>query len=549
MLSTSRRAGARRGTRVGAIVAAAAVVVTLVPALLLSSPSNAASTRAAASLPAADSSVFTATGTRPQASLNGHSRRVNPSAYKAFTLNSSALTGRLATAPDEKAKGAAPATLQLPAPNGDLVTFDVVESSIMESGLAAAHPEIKTYAGRSQDGKATVRFDVTPMGFHAFVRGARGGDAWFIDPAYNGDDSLYLSYMGDDLAAPERGLVEPELPEIADLAQDGGQDAGEGPGDAVKLRTYRLALTTDPSYATYFGTANVLAEKVTLVNRVNEVYNDDLAIRLVLINDTDKLNLDTAAKATGTNGPCGGAACFTTGQLASCGGGSLSANRIALGQLIGADNYDIGHLGLGVNGGGVASAGRRRQQQGERLHRSPPTGGRLLRRRLRGSRDGPPVRRRRTPSTAPSSTARAATARRPPRSSRAPATSVMAYAGICQQDNLQPHSDPYFSQRSQTNITAYVTSALTAVNEVQTVSLYSWDGADAITLTFMGQTTAPIPAGSTTAQIDTALESLPAIGTNGVAVNGYGSNAAGLPNGIQVTFNGSTPTSPCRPRG
>ena len=79
----------------------------------------------------------------------------------------------------------------------------------------------------------------------------------------------------------------------------------------VKLRTYRLALVTDPSYATYFGTANVLAEKVTLVNRVNEVYNDDLAIRLVLINDTDKLNLDTAAKATGANGPCGGGACFT----------------------------------------------------------------------------------------------------------------------------------------------------------------------------------------------------------------------------------------------
>ena len=200
MLSTSRRAGARRGTRVGAIVASAAVVVTLVPALLLSAPSNAASTRAAASPVAADASVFTATGSRPQASSNGHQRRVNPSAYKAFTLDSSALDGRLSAAPDESAKGAAPATLQLPAPNGDVVTFDVVESSIMESGLAADHPEIKTYAGRSQDGSATVRFDVTPMGFHAFVRGAHGGDAWFIDPAYNGDDSLYLSYMGDDAA-------------------------------------------------------------------------------------------------------------------------------------------------------------------------------------------------------------------------------------------------------------------------------------------------------------------------------------------------------------
>ena len=452
MLSTSRRAGARRGMRVGAVVASAAVVVTLVPALLLSSPSNASSTRAAASPAAADSSLFTATGTRPQASLNGHNRRVSPSAYKAFTLNSSALAGRLAAAPDESAKGAAPATLQLPAPNGDLVTFDVVESSIMESGLAAAHPEIRTYAGRSQDGKATVRFDVTPMGFHAFVRGARGGDAWFIDPAYNGDDSLYLSYMGDDLAAPERGLVEPELPEIDDLAKGGGQDAGEGPGDAVKLRTYRLALTTDPSYATYFGTANVLAEKVTLVNRINEVYNDDLAIRMVLINNTEELNLDTAAKATGTNGPCGGAAASRPDQLASCGAGSLlDRNRHRARPAH--RRRELRHRPPRPRcqrRRRRRPRRRRRRQQGARLHRSPPTGGRLLRHRLRGSRDGPPVRRRRTPSTAPSATARAATAR--PGASVEPGSgsSVMAYAGICQQDNLQPHTDPYFCQRSQT---------------------------------------------------------------------------------------------------
>ncbi len=92
MLSTSRRAAARRGTRVGAIVASAAVVVTLVPALLLSSPSNAASTRAAASSAPAGDSVWSATSSRAQASLNGHKRRVNPSASKAYTLNAGALT-------------------------------------------------------------------------------------------------------------------------------------------------------------------------------------------------------------------------------------------------------------------------------------------------------------------------------------------------------------------------------------------------------------------------------------------------------------------------
>jgi len=35
---------------------------------------------------------------------------------------------------------------------------------------------------------------------------------------------------------------------------------------------------------------------LTLMNRVNQIYNDDLAIRLVLVDGSDKLNLDTVEK-------------------------------------------------------------------------------------------------------------------------------------------------------------------------------------------------------------------------------------------------------------
>ena len=61
-----------------------------------------------------------------------------------------------------------------------------------------------------------------------------------------------------------------------------------------QLRTYRLALITDPGYADYFGgPANVTAAKVALMNRVDQVYEDDLSIRLQLIANNDLLNLDT----------------------------------------------------------------------------------------------------------------------------------------------------------------------------------------------------------------------------------------------------------------
>ena len=52
----------------------------------------------------------------------------------------------------------------------------------------------------------------------------------------------------------------------------------------------------------------------------------------------------------------------------------------------------------------------------------------------------------------------------------------MAYAGICLTDDEQPHSDGYFSQRSQQEIGAYTSSSQSPINEVQTVSLSHFGG-------------------------------------------------------------------------
>src|SRR5262245_19419895 len=81
---------------------------------------------------------------------------VAPDEFRALTLDDAALKADLAGAPSVGLKGRAAAAgpgtvLALPAPAGGVERFAVVESPIMEPGLAARHPEIKTYAGRGID--------------------------------------------------------------------------------------------------------------------------------------------------------------------------------------------------------------------------------------------------------------------------------------------------------------------------------------------------------------------------------------------------------------
>ena len=109
---------------------------------------------------------------------------VKPTEFRAFTLDQSELRASLRSAPKGARSAAGSSTvLSLPGPGGGTQRFRVYESSIMEAGLAAKHPEIKTYAGRGiDDPTASIVADTSPLGFHASVRSASGG--WYVDPYY-----------------------------------------------------------------------------------------------------------------------------------------------------------------------------------------------------------------------------------------------------------------------------------------------------------------------------------------------------------------------------
>ncbi|MFJ8578828.1 M12 family metallo-peptidase [Micromonospora sp. NPDC093277] len=484
---------------------------------------------------------------KPASTKAGKKASVKAERLAAFTLDRGSLKSTLDKAPRERVTVARQQRqiVSLPAPDGTLQRFELVNSPVMEAGLAAKHPEITTYAGTGlDDPTATIRADLTPLGFHASVRSAAGN--WYVDPYYHLDQSLYASYFARDLENPhgefvEREDVASEAHALADEIAAAQADAPAGP--LVKLRTYRVALVTDPSYANFFGVENVTAAKVTLMNRVTQIYEDETAIRLVLINDTDKTNLNTPALATEPNGPCGASACFTAAQISSCGSSTLSRNRIVLGQIVGASNYDVGHIGLGVNGGGVASlgviGGGSKAQGCTGL--PAPTGdyyavdyvAHEMGHQFAGNHtfNG-------TQYNCSGGNRSAANSYEPGSGS-----SIMAYAGICQQDNLQPHTDPYWSHRSYTEITTYVTSSRPAISEVQTVSLYDFDAnGDSFRVRYNGNDSAPIVRGVnyTTAGIKAAIEGIagwPAGAT--VTVAAFGGSGTLNDTGFQLTFGGT----------
>ena len=307
----------------------------------------------------------------------------------------------------------------------------------------------------------------------------------------------------------------------------------------TQLRTYRLALITDPSYANYFGgSANVTAAKVALMNRVNQVYESETSIRMVLVADNDKLNLDTAALATGANGPCGATACYTAATLASCGDDQgLGRNRIVAGLLIGADKYDIGHLALGANGGGLASlgvVGRAAKAQGC-TGVPQPTGdyyavdyvAHEMGHQFAGNHtfNG-------TVSSCASANRNAGTSVEPGSGS-----SVMAYAGICGTDNLQPHSDPYWSQRSFDEITTYTSSAETSQSEIQQAALTNFTtNGQQFVIRYNGNPSAAIVRGTnfTATGIKAAIEAISGWPSGGTVTVSAVSDAA-----FTITYGGT----------
>jgi hypothetical protein len=272
------------------------------------------------------------------------SRSIIPDKYQTFTLDFQGLKTYLANAPLEMsdAKKSETLLLEIPMPNGKTELFKVYESPVMESEISARYPDIKSYKAYSLSDKSKhTRFSVSPSGFHGAVFALDGEK--YIDPfssenntdyiIYNVKDHVVEGYSGvcgvEDESRPEIHHFNPTL-----------RNAEE-----VELRTYRLALacTGEWGRVTRRGTKEkCLADMNTMINRLNIIYEREMAIRYIIINDNDKLIfLDPATDPY---------------ENSNEGKKLVGINTSKLNAIIPSTSYDIGHLlSICFDIGGVVS--------------------------------------------------------------------------------------------------------------------------------------------------------------------------------------------------
>ena len=286
-------------------------------------------------------------------------RQIVPQKYLSFKLQTAEFLSLLAKAQNEKALQIqqSAAIISLPLPNGLIQRFRVVESPVMAPELSAAYPNIKTFSLRGiDDPYANGKLDYTEFGVHAMVMSPEGD--FFIDPYCVNNTQDYISYYTVDFKKDAEAI----LPESGPITETGTGKQKPAPavpaGTAQKtaaaacvganLRTYRLAVACTGEYAkaatglTAPTVAQTLARIVTSVNRVDGVYEKEVAVRLVLV-------------ATETN------VIFTNPSTDPFNGNNNSVTLINESQTIitntiGSANFDIGHT-FSTGGGGLAFLG------------------------------------------------------------------------------------------------------------------------------------------------------------------------------------------------
>ncbi|MDM5092094.1 reprolysin-like metallopeptidase [Aeromonas rivipollensis] len=326
--------------------------------------------------------------------------------------------------------------LNLPLPDGKEVTFNLQPYDLLPSDLAARYPGILAFKGYDESNPVeTGRFDLGPQGFHAMF--SHQGRMVFVDPLRNGDG--YAIYYQQDA----HSRLEEEADKV--IGSQAKALARQVLVDGNERKRYVIAISAAGEYTQYHGgTVEAgLGAIATLLNRVNEVYQRDVAAEFQLASGNDTIIFTDTATDPFNNDDGDIDANVTVQQNAQTQAGTK------LGP------FDIGHV-VNTGGGGLAGLGVLcTAEKSAGMTGSPnPVGDAFFIDYVAheiGHQFGADHTFNGTTGSCGGGNREASQAWEPGSGS-----SIMAYAGICGEENLQANSLPYFHSKSIEQMRAHM---------------------------------------------------------------------------------------------
>ncbi|MBK9257394.1 MAG: T9SS type A sorting domain-containing protein [Saprospiraceae bacterium] len=268
-----------------------------------------------------------------------------PVKYETFSLANTDFKKYMESAPPEFSheRGQNSFLVDFPLPDGKTETFVVFQSPVMEEGLAERYPSIKSWKGYAvNDQNKVIRLDYGPNGFHGAISTNDG--LVYIDPYTLGNiDNYIVYYTKDHISDLYRDRILCGADHEEHMHNDRrGTGSRSGEQEKMFLRVYRLAMACTGEWGSRRETVEkALADMVAMVNRANLIFEKELALRMVLVENNDKLIFLDPMTDPYTD--------------ADQGREILRQNTGNINTRIGSANYDIGHvLSVCFDVGGVA---------------------------------------------------------------------------------------------------------------------------------------------------------------------------------------------------
>ena len=269
-----------------------------------------------------------------------------PSEYEILSMDMNAFSKNLKRKSIEQKE-----IIELPNSEGSLSKFFIKETSNFEAELQAKFPTIISYSAQGiDDPTAVAKISIGTDGFHAVIFSGIQ-ETVYIDP-YSKDHTDFIVYKRSSLSKVDEDFkCQVEASAKKDFSVSGfSKNADDG-----KLRTYRLALASTGEYAQFHlnrqnvpaaetdavKKAAVLSAMNTSMTRINGLFERDVSVRFIIVDNNDQLIfLDSATDNLSNNS----------------GGALLDEIQPVCDRILGDLNYDIGHV-FSTGGGGIAGKG------------------------------------------------------------------------------------------------------------------------------------------------------------------------------------------------